>query len=377
MAEKTAKNQSPQPETRRIFCPFAEKSCLYTTCEQTPKPATPSKKKGGASSRLFFLLVLLLVILGPRVLRDRNLPFNVGRSSPGPDPQVATGTDARLRIATWNLDPLDYKKVSNPVTCERIATVVSQFDLIALGGVRARNETVVETLLTELQRQGYVYEVGSLPPPGLTVSHSLFLFRPQSIVMDPSTLFNVILPDREGTPLLCASFRAAAAEPERAFTFTLVHFGSCLRNELPAWRVLREVWEQAGGRAGRHGSAEDDLLLLGCFGVSPYEFGDLISVNGLAVVHYDVSTSLTGIPCNNLIFNERATTEYTERFGVLSPLEYFRMTPREAKELSLCEPFWVEFTACETSFDSHYGGHAVISSEPPTWPNGSFSAGDD
>jgi deoxyribonuclease-1-like protein len=62
----------------------------------------------------------------------------------------------------------------------------------------------------------------------------------------------------------------------------------------------------------------------------------------------DTPTTLSGTsPQDNIVFDRRATSEFTGRAGVLDLMREFDLTWREASNISEHLPVWAEFTPTE------------------------------
>ena len=56
---------------------------------------------------------------------------------------------------------------------------------------------------------------------------------------------------------------------------------------------------------------------------------------------------------DNILFDRRATVEYTGRWGVLDMVRELDLTPQEAMEVSQHQPVWAEFSSYENGQASH------------------------
>ena len=110
--------------------------------------------------------------------------------------------------------------------------------------------------------------------------------------------------------------------------------------------VYREVAPQCRG--------EDDVILLGDLGCGEESLGQLGQIPyitpAVSGVPSDVRTSRL---VDNLLFDPRATTEFTGRAGVMDLMREFHMPVEEALEISGHFPVWAEFSAYEGGQAGH------------------------
>ncbi|MDD3586904.1 MAG: hypothetical protein PHQ75_06940, partial [Thermoguttaceae bacterium] len=183
-----------------------------------------------------------------------------------------------IRLATWNLCPLDFNKITDPQRASDIAEVLSRFDVIAIQGIRSRNRTVLDGIIYLLRQRGLRYgclcaswDERTAQGEGLA-----FLFNMKSVETDGEALYEMTLPDWGGLPSpLVGSFRAIQTERDKAFTFYLINIQ--LDKNCPQKRrdMLCDIYEHVRKTCGRQGVPEDDIILLGTFGVPPNSMGRL------------------------------------------------------------------------------------------------------
>ena len=131
---------------------------------------------------------------------------------------------------------------------------------------------------------------------------------------------------------------------EQAFTFTLVDIHTDPDETAQELDALDDVF-----RAVRDdGRNEDDVILLGDLNVDDHHLGRL---GRMPYIHWSISGVATNTRGNklydNIIFSDRATTEYTGRWGVFDMIREFNLTMDEALELSDHMPVWAEFSVYE------------------------------
>jgi len=152
---------------------------------------------------------------------------------------------------------------------------------------------------------------------------------------------------------LVARFRVRGVPPDRAFTFNLVVIHTDPDETATELDALADVFVGVQ----RNGSGEDDVILLGDLNVDEYHLGRLGQLP-------NIGHAITGVMTNtrrdrmydNVVFDRRATTEYTGRWGVVDLQKEFNLTQQAALEVSDHCPVWAEFSAYESGFAPRGGG---------------------
>lgn len=267
--------------------------------------------------------------------------------SPG-KPQRST-----IRIATFNVDPLDHLKLGNRQVAGRLVDVIRKFDLVAIQNVQAANQGVLIELVEQLNAGGrqYDFAVADEVMTNPAEQYSAFLFDRATVQIDRSTVY--LVKDTEGLlrrPPLVASFQVEGASPAEAFTFTLVNVHNDANRAASDLDVLDDVF-----RAVRDdGRGEDDVILLGDLGADDRNFGELGQIPHIIWAVSGTPSSLrTSQLADNLLFDRRATSEFTGRAGVLDLMREFNMPMRGVLEISDHFPVWAEFSVYEGGQAGH------------------------
>lgn len=263
-----------------------------------------------------------------------------------PAARSAPGKPA-IRIAAFNLGRFDEARLANPRAREILGQVLARFDLVALEEVRARNQGLLVRLVEQLNASGRQYDY-AVPPAvqsDVVEQYSAFVFDTATIDVDR---FSVDVIEQVGGRLsnkpLVGLFRARGASADEAFTFRLLSVAvdpNQVEAELAlvaaAYRALRD----------RH-SEEDDLILLGTLngdGPQMEQFEQSLGLSA-AIDNMPTTTRGTGI-ADNLLFQRRATAEFTGRTGVIDLMREFNLSMQEALEISEHLPVWAEFSVYE------------------------------
>ncbi|MDO4585718.1 MAG: hypothetical protein Q4C95_00310 [Planctomycetia bacterium] len=253
-----------------------------------------------------------------------------------------------IRIASWNLYPFDLNKLTDIKKSQRIAQLFLEFDIIAVQGIRSKNQTVLDGMIYLLKQNGGNYDYAYSSTISKSSEYLAYFYNQDRIQLDRETL--VDLSDSEGRltyPALIASFRPLASDVNRAFTFSLVNIWIDPKREAKDRNALLNIYQTVRNTTGRFGIAEDDVILLGCFNAPILEIGDLSRAAQLVAVHIDKATHWNGTSFDNICFNEKATVEYIERYGVVDLSHYFNISEDAAKEISDHRPIWADFSIFE------------------------------
>jgi len=258
-----------------------------------------------------------------------------------------------IRIATFNLGPLDQHKMSRPQVVNRLAQVIRRFDIVAMQNIQARNQGIVVQLAEQVNADGrcYHYVVGPNVERDTIHRYSAILFDRASIQVDRSTVGLVDDPlGRLRNSPLVAAFRTRGPEPSQAFTFTLVNVDIDPEQARAELDLLDSVFLAVRG----DGRNEDDIILLGTLGADDRHLGRIAQLPGITCAVFGMPTTTRGTESSdNLLFDFRATKEFTGRSGVLDLMRELNLTMQEALETASHLPVWAEFSVYEGGRTGH------------------------
>ena len=277
-----------------------------------------------------------------------------GASVPGEvdEPPVPAQHNS-IRVATMNLGPLDQNKLGKRYVAGRLVELIRQFDVVAVQDVRARNQGLLVEFVEQINAGGRYYDFAVLPSVGRdpVEQYAAFLFDRATVQIDRSTVYPVQDPaGRFRREPLVASFRARGPGPTEAFTFTLINVHTDPAQATAELDLLDDVF-----RAVRDdGRGEDDVILLGDLAADDRHLGQLGEVA-------NITWAISGIPSttrgtrlvDNVLFDRRATCEFTGRSGVVDLMRQFDLSMREAVEVSDHLPVWAEFSVYEGGQAGH------------------------
>jgi len=259
-----------------------------------------------------------------------------------------------IRIASFQLGRLDEIKLANRRVSDVLVRLLPRFDLIALQGVRGKNQGVLVRLVEQINAaSGRNYNFATCPTQQRDAleHYSAFLFDCARIDVDRSTVHFV--EDRQGRirikPLV-GSFRVRGPDPAEAFTFTLINVETDPDHAAVEVDVLAEVF-----RAVRDdGRREDDIILLGDLESDDQHLGQLGNLLGVTALLSGIPTTTRGANLlDNILLDRRATCEFTGRVEVVDMMREFELTMPGAQEVSEHLPVWAEFSAYEGGQAGH------------------------
>jgi hypothetical protein len=260
-----------------------------------------------------------------------------------------------IRIATFHLGRFDEAKLANRRINDVLLRLLPRFDLVAVQGVRGKNQGVLHRLIEQLNgAMGRTYDFATCPTQqrdGLE-HYSAFIFDRARIDIDRTTVH--FIEDRLGrfrTKPLVGAFRVRGPDPAEAFTFILInvetdpeHTAAELDLLAAAYRAVRETYRN-----------EDDIILLGDLASDDQHLGQLGKLLGVSPLVSGIPTTVRGTQLlDNILLDRRATSEFTGRVEVVDMMREFELTMPEAREVSEHLPVWAEFS----SYEGGQAGHA-------------------
>ena len=252
-----------------------------------------------------------------------------------------------VRLATANFGPLDAAKMAKQHVAGRLVQTIRQFDLVAVQGIQARDPGLLVQLLELTNAAGRHYDYAVAPQVGRepTRQYNAFVFDNDTIEIDRRTVAWV--DDREGRfadPPLVAAFRCRGPAPNEAFTCTAINVQISPERTAEELAILAKVF-----RAVRDdGRNEDDIILMGTLGTDEEHLGPLAVLPNVCAAIAATPTTVRGTRAvDNILFDRRASCEFTHRSGVLDLVRQFNLSPREAAEVSEHLPVWAEFSVFE------------------------------
>jgi hypothetical protein len=265
-----------------------------------------------------------------------------------------------IRIATFDVEGLDESKLANHQVGDVLVRVLSHFDVIALQGIHAQNRGLLMHLVEQINATGRSYDFASSPSAdrdGLE-HYNAFLFDRESIEIDRSTVRFVEDPaGRFHYKPLLAEFRVRGPPEKEAFTFALINVQTDPNRAAAELDLLAAVFRAARDNLRFNGYDEDDIILLGDLEADHQHLGQLGRVPNLTAAVTATPTTTRGTRlADNILFDSRATVEFTGRSGVFDLMRECDLSLQAALEVSEHLPVWAEFSAYEGGQPGHVGG---------------------
>jgi deoxyribonuclease-1-like protein len=254
-----------------------------------------------------------------------------------------------VTIASYNIQVFGTTKIADRWVLERLATVIRQFDVIAIQEVRATDQTVMDRFLQVVNSDGsqYGYIIG--PRLGRTTSKEqyAYVYNTRKIVCRKETAYTV--DDPSGLlhrPPLVAHFQVLAPNNLPPFTFTLINIHTDPDEIKTELNVLADVYRNVR----QFEFPEDDVILLGDLNCGPKDFLALGQIPGVFPLIQNVMTNTRQSKLyDNIVVDQYSSQEFTGRSAVWDLREFFKLTVDDALRLSDHFPVWAEFSAFEVN----------------------------
>lgn len=274
----------------------------------------------------------------------------IGPDGPYPNRAIDGQRPSDLVIASWALGGFGPEQLADETVMPIFASVIKNFDIIALQQVRVSQRDFLPRLAARINREGRQYEYlssGDIAgwPNDQQEEQVVFLFDSRRAYADRTQLYQVADPDRRLThrPLV-AWFRAAQADPRRAWTFSLVN----VQVELARARGEVEELPNLINAVANDGRGEDDVILAGLFQADHAYLSGTVGEKRFWVANRDRATDVEGrFQTSNLIIDRRSTSESLLRGGVTDFLRQHNLSIEHAKRVSPYLPVHAEFSPYE------------------------------
>ncbi len=253
-----------------------------------------------------------------------------------------------FRIATFNLGGLDENKLNSLRISDVLVRLLPRFELIALEGIRGKNQGVLIRLVEQINAaSGRQYNFATCPTQHRDgIEHySAFVFDRTALEVDRSMVHFVEDPlGRFRHKPLVGAFRVRGLDPALAFTFILVAVDTNPEKPEAELDLLAEVIRAVRKKM----PDEDDIIMLGDFQTDENHLGGLSGILGITAAISGTPTTTRGTQlADNILFDRRATIEFTGRAEVVDLIREFDLTMQQAQEISEHLPVWAEFSSYE------------------------------
>lgn len=262
---------------------------------------------------------------------------------------VGKGADT-ISIASFNIQVFGTSKLGKPHVMDVLAQIVRRFDIVAVQEIRAADQSVVPDFVRLINTDGSRYDFVIGERLGRTSSKEqyAYIYDADRIEVRPRSVYTAYdRGDRLHREPLVASFRVRDSSTPRPFTFTLINIHTDPDEVASELDALDDVFAAVQRDPN---SGEDDVILLGDLNTDEYHLGQLGDIPGVFCAISGVTTNTRGTKMyDNIVFDGRATVEYTGRAGVLDLRSEYGLTLEEALEVSDHLPVWAAFRKQENA----------------------------
>lgn len=258
-----------------------------------------------------------------------------------------------IRIASFNIQVFGQSKLNKPMVMQDLAKVVRQFDVVAIQEIRSKEPVLPRfiELINSTGQHNYGYVIGERLGRTSSKEQYAFVYDRATIEVDESSMYTVPgLSKQLHRPPFVALFRARGPPAEEAFTFQLINIHTDpddTKIELnaldDAYRFVRDHLAPGQNRK------EDDVILLGDLNVDERHLGQVAELPYIKwmVTGETKTNTRQNKQYDNIVYNQRATIEFTGRSGVFNLMSELGRSSAEALKISDHMPVWAEFSVYE------------------------------
>lgn len=292
---------------------------------------------------------LAYVVLAPKDNAAAGFSWSTAGPTAGPGERIGN-----LRIASFRLAGVDEAHLGDPRVGQVLARVVPQFQIVAFQGLRGQPQRTMVRLVELVNRASaaqraagprYSFAVAEPNRPVANGRYCAFVFDQQRVEIDRSVLH--VVTDAQGRlqcPPLVGLFRARGPDPGTAFTFKLLCVDTTPDQAALELDLLADVFRAERG----DGLGEDDVILLGHLAADERHLGRLGQTLDIAAAITTLPTMVQGgRRTDNILFDLRATTEFTGRAGVVDLMRELDMPNQQMATICAHLPVWAEFSSFE------------------------------
>jgi endonuclease/exonuclease/phosphatase family metal-dependent hydrolase len=260
---------------------------------------------------------------------------------------AVSGSGEPIRIASFNIQVFGTSKAGKPEVMDILAQVVRNFDVVAIQELRTTDPSVLENFVRLINQKGAAYQYVVGPRLGRTVSKEqyVFVFDSRRVELLPNTLLTLEDPhDLLHREPLIGRFQVRTNDTGPPFTFILVN----VHTDPDETDTELDALGEAFVAVQQNPWGEDDVILLGDLNVDYAHLGMLGRLPDIAcTVHGEPTNTRGSKSYDNIVFNERATVEFTGKAAVFDLLGTYGLTKDQALKVSDHMPVWAEFHALE------------------------------
>lgn len=309
------------------------------------------------------LMVLLLVGLGGYLGCDPNsieIPNGVSSTSsvtPGTASgtlQLTTSVPARTQstilVGSFNMERLGPSKLNEPWILEKFASIIRQFDVIALQEITSKDQRTLPYLVEQLNATGGTYSYTISPRIGREATgyfeQYAYVYDTTRIVSSADSSYVVADPaDVLHREPYVGHFQTITNSGQ-PYRFVLINIHTDPDEISHELNVLADVYKNVR----QFEYPEDDVILLGDINASPTQLLGLGQIPDLMPVITQMPTNTRkNKALDNFLIDRVGTREYTGRSGTLDMERAFQIKMQDAERISDHMPIWAEFSIVEQS----------------------------
>ncbi len=252
-----------------------------------------------------------------------------------------------LLIASFNIQVFGTSKLSKTDVAGLLVDIVRRFDLVAIQELRASDQGVLDQFLAMINQAGgtYRYVVGERLGTSSSKEQYTYVYDAAKLRV---THQPVTVRDPQGVmprPPLATRFQCIELPEGQGFTFTLLNVHTAPDQAVRELQALESVVAAARQML----PMEDDIIVLGDFNASTSQINGVrwFPAQAAAIPNEWMTNTRQSKNYDNLVFDSRATIEYTGRSGVFNFQQLYQLTPEKALEVSDHFPVWGEYSIFE------------------------------
>lgn len=251
-------------------------------------------------------------------------------------------------IGSFNLQRLGPSKLSDSWVMEKLAAIITRFDVIALQEITSSDQRTLPQLVEIANRAGGQYSYTISPRIGRTpryLEQYAFVFDTSRIRSGPEYSY-VVRDDQDvlhREPFV-GRFETNSNPP---FGFTLINIHTDPDEIATELDVLADVFVNVR----QYEYPEDDVILLGDLNAQPSRFQKLGAIHGLMPLISDgvFTNTRRNRTLDNILADGQLTREFTGRAGTIDLEQMFGVQLQDAERISDHLPVWAEFSINEAT----------------------------
>ena len=258
-------------------------------------------------------------------------------------------TDEIINIASFNIQVFGPTKASKPEVMQKLAEIVSEYDIVAIQEIRDATGTAIEVLESAVDSLGTDYEYIIGPRLGRTTSKEqyAYMYRKNTITVVDSYTFDEKGNDVFHREPFIARFQAKSGK----FVFVLITIHV---DPNDATNEISNLDNVVAG-AEEHYPNETDFMILGDLNSDCSYFNETIIEQYFPESYYSIITGNnfdTNLSCSEctydrIIVTNEVMTKFSGAKGTFEFDRYYSLPSDQADDISDHYPVWASFANAE------------------------------